>query len=257
MRGDRRRIVAGNWKMHLTVPAALALGRAIQEGLPPAPAAEVVLFPPATALWPLQQLLAGDPRMALGAQTAHWAEEGPHTGEIAVAMLAGCCTHVLVGHSERRREAGETDAVVRRKLEAVLAGGLRPMVAVGETLEEREGGRMAEVVSRQTQSAFTGLAPAEVERCTIAYEPVWAIGTGRVATVDDAAAAVGTIRGALAAAAGPGAAAVRILYGGSVTPENAGPLFAAPGVDGGLVGGASLEAAAFVAIVRAAEQGPA
>jgi len=249
----RRRIVAGNWKMHLTVPAAVALGRAIQQGLPAAPAAEVVLFPAATALWALHELLAGETRVALGAQTAHWAPEGAHTGEIAVSMLEGCCTHVLVGHSERRRDAGETDAVVRRQLEAVLAGGLRPMVAVGETLAERESGRMAEVVSRQTTAAFSGLGADAVRRCTIAYEPVWAIGTGRVATVEDAGAAIAGIRKALENVAGPTADTVRILYGGSVTPQNAAPLFAAPGIDGGLVGGASLDPAAFCAIIAAAE----
>ncbi len=253
---DRRPVVAGNWKMHLTVPAALGLARAIREGLPAAPAAEVILFPPATALWPLHQLLADEMRMALGAQTVHWAAEGAHTGEIAVTMLADCCTHVLVGHSERRRDAGETDVVVRRKLEAVLAGGLHPMVAVGETLAERESGRMAEVVRRQTAAAFAGLPPAAVERCTIAYEPVWAIGTGQVATIEDASAAIRSIRDALASAAGPEANSVRILYGGSVTPENATPLFAAPGIDGGLVGGASLDPAAFLAIVAAAGRAP-
>ncbi|HVA21407.1 MAG TPA: triose-phosphate isomerase [Candidatus Micrarchaeia archaeon] len=251
----RRRLVAGNWKMHTGVAEALALADAIRAGLPAQPPCDILLLPPFISLWAVGRRLAGDARLQLGAQNMHWAQPGPHTGEIAAAMLTDLCTHVLLGHSERRQEFGETDAVVHRKVESALTCGLLPIVAVGETLAEHEAGRAGQVVRAQIGAAVGGLSEDEAARCTVAYEPRWAIGTGRAASVEDAVAAGAAIRGELREQVGPVAETVRILYGGSVDETNAAAFFAAPAIDGALVGGASLRPDAFCAIVRAA--GPA
>ncbi|HUY97860.1 MAG TPA: triose-phosphate isomerase [Verrucomicrobiae bacterium] len=252
MRPPRRRLVAGNWKMHTTVAEAVGLAESIQAGLAALPGCEVVLLPPFTSLWAVGRRLAGDPRIQLGAQTMHAGPPGPHTGEIAAAMLVDLCTHVLLGHSERRREFGETDELIHRKLEAALTAGLLPIVAVGESQAEHDAGQTAEVVADQTRAALGGCSEDEAARCVMAYEPLWAIGTGRSASVADAVGAVDAIRDVLRSRFGPVADTIRILYGGSVDAGNASQMFAAPAIDGALVGGASLRPADFCAIVRAA-----
>jgi triosephosphate isomerase len=192
--------------------------------------------------------------VALGAQNMHWEKAGAYTGEISGAMLAGLCQYVIVGHSERRQYFGETDETVNKKARAALANGLTPIICVGENLAENEAGRTAEVVVRQTRAALAGLAAQEVLQTVLAYEPIWAIGTGKAATPAGANAVIGLhIRGALAELYTAAVAdAVRVQYGGSVTGANAVELMSQPDIDGALVGGASLKAGEFGAIVRAA-----
>jgi triosephosphate isomerase len=222
--------------------------------LDPDPLPEVVLLPPFISIWPVQQLLADEPRIAVGAQDCYWEKSGAYTGAVSAAMLVGSCRYVLVGHSERRRVFGDDDATVRRKLESVLAADLLPILAVGESWEERQSGRTDEVLDTQTRAGLSGLAHHQLLRCALAYEPVWAIGSGRTAVPEDVASAITQIREVvddLEIAAG---AKVRVLYGGSVTAESAAELFSLAVVDGGLIGGASLNAEDFCAIVAAAGQ---
>lgn len=249
---QRRRLVAGNWKMHTTVAEAVTLAEAIRASLPAQPGCDVVLLPPFVSLWAVGRHIAGDSRLQLGAQNVHWAPPGAHTGEIAAAMLVDLCRFVLIGHSERRQEFGETDRLVHRKLEASLAAGLLPIVAVGESQAQHDAGRARAVVAAQTRAAFGGCSEDEAARCAVAYEPRWAIGTGRAAAGSDAVSAADAIRRALRAMFGPVADTIRILYGGSVDQENAPGLFAEPAIDGALVGGASLRPGPFCAIVAAA-----
>jgi triosephosphate isomerase len=244
-------LIAGNWKMHKTPSEARELVQSLLGRLAAEPASEVLLLPPFTALEAVVGELAGDPRVRVGAQNCHYEAAGAFTGEIAAPMLAPLCDYVLVGHSERRHLMGESDEVVRRKLDAVLAAGLLPILAVGETQAERAAGVTEEVVERQTRAGLVGLALDEVAKCTVAYEPVWAIGTGATATPDDAASAAAVVHRVVAELS-RGEAVVRVLYGGSVTPSNAESLMGAPGVRGALVGGASLRAEEFAAIVAAA-----
>ena len=244
-------LIAGNWKMHKTPAEARELVRSLLAELDPHPAAEVLLLPPFTALEAVQTALGGDPRVRVGAQNCHFEPGGAYTGEIGCPMLEPLCDYVLVGHSERRHLMGESDQVVRSKLEAVLATGLLPILAVGETAEERAEGVTDEVLVRQTRVGLQGLDAAQVGRCTIAYEPVWAIGTGATATPGDAAAAAAVIHRVVAELVGD-EVVVRVLYGGSVTAANAASLLAPPGVMGALVGGASLRAEEFAGIVAAA-----
>lgn len=246
-----RPLVAGNWKMNGTPESARRLVAALAGLLPPEPDAEVLVLPPFTALETVRSALGGDRRVRLGAQNCYWEPRGAFTGEVSAAMLEPLCDYILVGHSERRHIMGESDEMVRRKLEAVLAAGLLPILAVGETGAEREAGATDQVLRRQTGAGLAGLGELQLARCTIAYEPVWAIGTGATATPGDATAAAAVIHevvGEVAAAAGP----VRVLYGGSVTAANARPLLHAAGIRGALVGGASLRADEFSAIVAAA-----
>ena len=214
---------------------------------------EVAVLPPFTALRSVALELDGT-GILLGAQSCHEEISGAFTGAVGAEMLAGTgCTLVLCGHSERRRLFGERDDAVRARVGAALRAGLRPVLCVGETLEERDGDRTADVLRRQVASGTEGLGPGEAARLDVAYEPVWAIGTGRTATPEQAAEGHGVVREALSASFGEGVAAgIRVLYGGSVSAGNAAALMSTPGVDGALVGGASLEAAAFAAIVRAA-----
>ena len=248
----RRPIVAGNWKMHGTLEQAAALARRVAGELGTGSRAEVVLCPPFTALSTVVESVAGS-GLAVGGQDLHWEREGAFTGEVSAEMLRDAgCRYVIVGHSERRRDCGESDEIVARKAQAALASGLTPIVCVGETLEERERGRTEEVLRSQVESGLAHVAE-RLGEVVVAYEPVWAIGTGRTATADQAQEAQAFIRGLVATLVGEAVAGgVRIQYGGSVRPENAAELFARPDVDGGLIGGASLDAAAFVAIVRAA-----
>jgi triosephosphate isomerase len=248
----RRPLIAGNWKMYKTIPEAVALAREVAAGAGPEPGeVEVLVAPPFTALHAVKQAL-GKSAVALGAQNMHWEGEGAFTGEVSPPMLRDAgCTHVILGHSERRQLFGETDESVARKAVAALAGALTPILCVGETLAERESGRTLEVVERQVERALRALSPDQVAGLIIAYEPVWAIGTGRTATPEQAQELHAFIRKRVATSHGePAAEAARILYGGSVKPDNIGALMAEADIDGALVGGASLVAASFLKIVR-------
>ena len=245
----RRPLIAGNWKMFKTAPQAVALVEALLADL--RTDHEVVIAPPFTALAVVAPLLRGKP-IALAGQNMHEANEGAFTGEISPVMLRDVgCTHVILGHSERRQLFGETDDGVGRKTKAAFAQGLTPIACVGETLAERESDRTMEVVERQVERALRALTPGQVAVGVVAYEPVWAIGTGRNATPEQAQEVHAAIRKLIARSHGdPAAAAVRILYGGSVKPDNIGSLMAQPDVDGALVGGASLDANSFLRIVH-------
>jgi len=246
------RLVAGNWKLYKTNDEAQALVRSLLDGMLPSPGCDVVLCPPFTALAETRYLLAGTP-IGLGGQNLYWEDEGAFTGEISGPMLRSAgCTHVIVGHSERRQMFGETDATVAKKTRAALACGLIPIVCLGETLDEREGGRTAEVVTRQFERGPATIEGPDASRIVLAYEPVWAIGTGRNATPTQAAEVHALLRARARAAWGDAADRLRILYGGSVKPDNAEALFAEAELDGALVGGASLKPETFLPIVRAA-----
>ncbi len=246
-------IVAGNWKMNKTPAEADELARALIAELRETAEVERVLCPPFVALGAVAPLLAGT-GIGLGAQNLHWEASGAYTGEVSAPMLAGLCQYVIVGHSERRQLFGETDEGVNRKTGAALAHGLTPIVCVGENLAENEAGLTGDVVGRHVRGAYAGLTVEQALKTVIAYEPVWAIGTGRAATPEGANAVIaGIIRPTLAGLFdGPTAQAVRVQYGGSVTGANARELMAQPDIDGALVGGASLKPADFGAIVRAA-----
>jgi triosephosphate isomerase len=250
----RPRLVAGNWKMHKTAPEASVLARELVVLAGGArPGCEVALCPPFPALAAVGEALKGT-AFHLGGQNLHPATHGAFTGEVSGTMLAALgCRFVIVGHSERRHGMGEDDAVVAQKLRAAQRDGLTPIVCVGETLAEREGGKTAEVLVRQTQAAYEGLGADEARATVVAYEPVWAIGTGKVATVEQAGEAHRIVRATLDRVVGPGSGAgIAILYGGSVNAGNAAALFAEEELDGALVGGASLEAAPFWRIIVAA-----
>jgi len=244
----RTPVIAGNWKMYKTARQAAEAVRSLAGLVAGVRGVEVVICPPFTALAAAIEAAKGS-SVAIGAQDCHWEKEGAFTGEVAVPMIADLgCSHCLVGHSERRQFFGETDAAVDKKVDAVLAQGLSCIACVGETLAEREAGQTFVVLERQVRSGLTRHLASP--RLVIAYEPVWAIGTGKTATPAQAQEAHAFIRGVVAQAANPAAAqAVRILYGGSVKPDNIAALMAQPDVDGGLVGGASLDAASFAKIV--------
>ncbi len=241
--------VAGNWKMHSTIPEARDLVAAILQGLPGLSGARLLLLPPFTALAEVAGLLKGT-GVALGAQDLFWEDKGAFTGEISGPMLRDAgCTHVLVGHSERRQHFGETDGTVNRKVGAALRSGLKPIVCIGETLEERRAGKVSAKVDAQLEEGLRGLTTGEMGRVVLAYEPVWAIGTGETATPAQAGEVHTHIRGRLAEKYGNGPASCAIiLYGGSVKPANSYALFKEKDIDGFLVGGASLDADAFVGI---------
>jgi triosephosphate isomerase len=249
----RKPIVAGNWKMNKTVAEALELVKGIKAELSDVSGVDVVLCPPFTALHAVRKAIDGT-AIDLGAQNAHWEKSGAYTGEISVEMLREVgCHYVILGHSERRQYFKETDEMVNRKAKAVLAAGLFPIVCVGETLAEREAGRTEQVVTTQVRGSLAGLSANDLLRTVIAYEPVWAIGTGRTATPQQAQEVHALIRKLLAQMADAHVAqSVRIQYGGSVKPTNAKELFGQPDIDGGLIGGASLEARSFIDIVRGA-----
>ena len=249
----RRTIVAGNWKMNLDRAKARDLATAVAARAAEAGTTELVLCPPAVYVETVAAALGGSSPVALGAQNMHDQSSGAFTGEVAPPMLLDLgCRYVILGHSERRTLFGETDAVVNAKTRAALAAGLTPIVCVGETLEEREGGRTAAVVTTQVQGSLAGLTPADLEKIVVAYEPVWAIGTGKVATPQQAQEVHALIRGLLGGLASPAVAAkVRIQYGGSVKPDNAADLAVQPDIDGALVGGASLKADDFLGIAKA------
>jgi triosephosphate isomerase len=247
----RRPIVAGNWKMHGSRSENAALVDALLAAWP-ARGAEGIVCPPFVYLQDIARLLRDSP-IRLGAQDLCAEPVGAFTGEVSAAMLRDVgCAHVIVGHSERRALYGETDTLVARKFAASLAAGLVPILCVGESLAERDAGRTHEVVARQLDAVLDLSGPGPFASAVIAYEPVWAIGTGRVASPEQAEDVHAFIRGRMAARDATISSSVRILYGGSVKAGNARELFAMPDVDGGLIGGASLKAEEFVAIVAAA-----
>jgi triosephosphate isomerase len=249
----RPTVIAGNWKMYKDLPETAELLRALLRAVPAVPqGTQVVVCPPFTSLALAGELLRGSP-IALGAQNMAEQDEGAFTGEISWKMLtAAGCSHVILGHSERRQYSGETDAGVNRKARTALAHGLTPIICVGETLDEREGGTTAEVVERQVRGTLAGFSASDAARVILAYEPVWAIGTGRTATPAQAQEVHAHIRGLLGSLVGGGVAGgVPIQYGGSVKPENARELLAMPDIDGALVGGACLKAESFAAIIGA------
>jgi len=241
-------LIIGNWKMHRTVSEAGALALDLRDILRPAAGRTIAVAPPFTALPAVAAALAGSP-IALAAQDLFWENDGAYTGEISALMLQDLgVRHVIIGHSERRRHLGETDHMVNRKVMAALRSDLRPVVCVGEAESERLAGAAASAVRDQVLRGLEGVAAGEAARFSVAYEPIWAIGTGRAATPDDAAEMHALIRAELEALFADGADAMRILYGGSVSENNIDSLMARAEVDGVLVGGASLRPAEFVRI---------
>ena len=248
----RKPFVAGNWKMHGTRDSAAALARAVVAGLPDELVAEVAVCPPFVHLFELARQLK-DTGVSLGAQDVCAEDQGAFTGEVSAPMLRDLeCRYAIVGHSERRAQYGEGDCLVARKFMAAQRAALTPILCIGETLEQREAGSSEEVVGRQLKAVLDAAGIAAFAQAIVAYEPVWAIGTGRTATPQQAQDVHATIRDALRRADAAVAAGVRIIYGGSVKAANALELFAMPDVDGGLIGGASLDAGQFISICQAA-----
>jgi triosephosphate isomerase len=250
----RAPLVIGNWKMYAGKPAeARELAQAVRDGWKRPRGVEIGVCPPFTALAAVAEALAGSP-LLLGAQNCHWEDTGPFTGEVAPPMLAELgCRLVLLGHSERRHLFRETDDDIRKKVAAALRHRLTPVLCVGETAEERRQGLTFTVVEGQLRAGWAGLGADDIGRCVLAYEPVWAIGTGQNATPAQAAEVHGYLRGIVSELASKEIAqSVRILYGGSVKPDNAGALAQEQEIDGALVGGASLQAAGFITIAKKA-----
>ncbi len=247
-----RPFVVGNWKMHKTIAEARALAIAVRDGARAFPEIDVAVAPPFTALAAVAEVLKGS-TIGLAAQTMHEATHGAYTGEIAPTMLRDLgCTHVILGHSERRHLFGETDINVMKKARAALDHGLVPILCVGETLQERETSRTFDVVERQAEHALRHITPQEAAGCVLAYEPVWAIGTGKTASPAQAQEVHAFLRKLVARSHGDSVArSIRVLYGGSVKPDNAASLISEPDVDGSLVGGACLETGSFLGIVQA------
>jgi len=252
---DRKKLVVGNWKMNATHLEAIQMVQKLAYRLTPDDheRVDVVVAPPYTALRSVQTVIETDRLLVtLGAQNVHWEESGAYTGEISPLMLAKLgVRHVIVGHSERRALFGEVDLTVNKKVKAVARAGMLPVVCVGESEEERDGGRTEEVVTGQLRGSLAGVDAATLARAAVAYEPVWAIGTGRHADPDDAGAVAELVRRTVGELAGEEAAGgVRILYGGSVDPGNMAAFMAKRHIDGALVGGASLDPDRFAAVVR-------
>jgi triosephosphate isomerase len=243
----RRPLIAGNWKMHKTVEEARQFAHGLHSMALP-PEVDVVVCPPFTAIAAVARELA-DSEIWVGAQNMHEATQGAFTGEVSPVMLCDLGVRwVILGHSERRQYFNETDAAVARKVRSAVEYGITPIVAVGETAEEHAAGVTIDKVVGQTRAAFSEISPSDVASCVVAYEPIWAIGTGNVDTPQSANAVMAAIRSSV-----PGLEEARILYGGSMKPENAAALMAEPNIDGGLVGGASLALATFVAVIDAAK----
>ncbi len=247
----RTPFIAGNWKMNKTVAEAISLVDELKASLAGVQGVDVAVCPAFVALTAVKSALAGS-AIKLGAQNAFYEPKGAFTGEVAVTMLTGIVDTIIVGHSERRQIFGETDQMVNKKVLAVLANGLQPIMCIGETLAENEAGQTEAVLERQIREGLANVSAGDITKVTIAYEPIWAIGTGRAATADDAQNRCAFIRGQLRARYGDLADQVRIQYGGSVTPGNAKELLTKPDIDGALVGGASLKAPDFTTIVKSA-----
>ncbi|NOY52755.1 MAG: triose-phosphate isomerase [Deltaproteobacteria bacterium] len=248
----RKIMIAGNWKMHKTVPEAVALVEGLKEKVGDAEAVEVAVAPPFTALTAVHQVLKGS-RIALAAQNLHYEKEGAFTGEVSPVMVRSAgCRYVILGHSERRGIFGESSETVNRKVRSALDAGLMPILCAGESLSEREEGKTMEVVGDQLRQGLAGISDQEISRIVIAYEPIWAIGTGKTATPEQANEVHSRVRNLLSELYDTEVAArIRILYGGSVKPSNARELLGCTDIDGALVGGASLAVESFVGIVLA------
>ena len=245
----RRKVVAGNWKMNMLPNEAMSFIRQIESEVNNSKA-EVILCVPYTDLF-YSLLTAQDTKIKIGAQNMHWEEKGAYTGEISGQMLK-CIgvEYVIIGHSERRQYFAETDETVNKKVKSALLNGLKPIVCVGETLEQREQGKQEEIITNQTHLALEGLNEEQLQNVMVAYEPIWAIGTGKTATSEDANNSIKSIRNQVEKDYGKNAAEnIIILYGGSVKPENSKELFSMSDIDGGLVGGASLKAEEFIKIL--------
>lgn len=247
----RRPIIAGNWKMNKTAAEAVELAQGLERELKNTTAVDIVLCPPFTSLTAAFSIIKGT-NIKLGAQNVYWEENGAYTGEISCSMLKDTgCEYVIIGHSERRIYLGETNEMVNKKTQAVLRHQLTPIVCIGEKLEEREKGRTFAVISDHIENGLKNIPEEEAKKIIIAYEPIWAIGTGKTATPAQAQEAHQFIRGLLKKLfTAPTANLIRIQYGGSVKPENIAELLAQPDIDGALVGGSSLSAASFTAIVK-------
>lgn len=247
----RKPIIAGNWKMYKTIPEAKALVSGLITKLGNSAKAEVVFCPPFTALSAVKELVQGKP-FGLGAQNLYWKEQGAFTGEISPLMLKDIgCDYVIIGHSERREHFGETDQTVNSKVKAALAAGIKPIVCVGESLAQREAGETQSLIKRQTEQGLAGIDAKAIPDLVIAYEPIWAIGTGKSSNGKDANEVCGLIRSTVASMFGADAAQkMRIQYGGSVKPENIKEYMDQPEIDGALVGGASLDVESFAKIVN-------
>jgi triosephosphate isomerase (TIM) len=249
----RKPFVAGNWKMNKTVDKATLLVADMLPGLEAVKTVDRVVCPPFTSLMVVSGMLAGT-EVGLGAQNMHWEESGAFTGDVSPQMVKEFCEYVIIGHSERRAYFNETDETVNKKVKAAISAGLTPIVCVGETIEQYEAGQTEAVVSAQVKADFAGVDPNDAEKMIVAYEPIWAIGTGKAATSEQANDIIkNTVRKNLAAQFGDEVAQkMRILYGGSVNASNAREFFGMSDIDGGLIGGASLKAEDFVRIVEAA-----
>ena len=244
----RRFVIAGNWKMNKTLGEAVALAKGMKDGLRLLKDIDIIACPPFVALAAVRDAMQ-DSAVAIGAQNMHWEAAGAFTGEISPQMVRNLCSHIIIGHSERRSHFGETDAIVNRKVIAAIAHGLTPIVCVGETDAENQAGMTQEVLDRQTTQALSGLSTQQAASAILAYEPVWAIGTGRAAAPEEANATIGVVRDVIGREFSAfTAGAIRILYGGSINPSVWPEIIAQPNVDGGLVGGASLIAEDFVAL---------
>ncbi|PZR77989.1 MAG: triose-phosphate isomerase [Chthoniobacterales bacterium] len=252
----RKKIVAANWKMNMLQAEAAEFVKDLLLELGEISEVEVVIVPPFTAIAKVAEALGSDQQIKVGAQNMHWERNGAFTGEISAGMLRDLFVrYVVLGHSERRQLFGETDEIVNRKVRAAHEATLRPIVCIGETLEQRDAGRVEEILERQLRGSLAGLESKEFQDTVIAYEPVWAIGTGRNATPAQAQEAHAFIRAMLRQLSDDATGErIRIQYGGSVKPENARALMSEPDIDGALVGGASLEARIFAQIVLAAEE---
>jgi triosephosphate isomerase len=247
----RKPFIAGNWKMHKTIDEAVALVKALRAELDGVEGCDVAVCPPFPALAAVREALAGS-TIGLGAQNMYWEEKGAFTGEVSPMMLRGLCDYVIIGHSERRNVFGESDEWINKKLHAAFAHGLKPILCVGENLEQNKAGETAAFVGGQIRAAFEGITVEQARITTVAYEPIWAIGTGVPATGEDANEIIGTaVRGVLAELFSDDVAqAIRIQYGGSVKPANVVEFLSQSEIDGALVGGASLGATDFAAIVK-------
>ena len=247
----RKPLMAGNWKMHKTIPEAIAMVKELKPLVADVKDVDILICPVFTAVYPLANELKGS-NIKVGAQNVYWEPKGAFTGEIAVNMLTDAgCSFVIIGHSERRQYFGETDETVNKRTKAALAAGLIPIVCVGETLQERESNHTFKVIEKQVKDGIKNFSKEEAEKIVIAYEPVWAIGTGKTATPQQAQEVHEFIRKIYSQMYGNEAGGkVRILYGGSVKPDNVSELMKQPDIDGGLVGGASLEAASFAKLVK-------
>ena len=250
----RKMLIAGNWKMNKTVPESLKLIHSLTKKLSSPCLVEVVLIPSFTSLFSASEALRGSD-IRLGAQNLSHLVDGAVTGEVSGAMLISVgCRYVLVGHSERRNLFQENNTLINQKLKTALSEGLHPILCVGESWEEREAGQTEDIIGEQLKAGLNGLTPVEMRKMTIAYEPVWAIGTGKNAQPEQAQGTHKSIRSQLKSLYDPETAyTVRIIYGGSVTPENSPPLMAQPDIDGALVGGASLDADSFYAIINSVQ----